>query len=63
MPQARVAGAARRLAELPTGVCVVGISPPPGYREHMAPLAHVVHYTDPGCPFAWNAEPLLRLLE
>lgn len=29
----------------------------------MAPLAHVVHYTDPGCPFAWNAEPLLRLLE
>lgn len=29
----------------------------------MAALAHVVRFTDPGCPFAWNAQPLLRHLE
>lgn len=29
----------------------------------MAALAHVVHFTDPGCPYAWSAEPLMRLLE
>lgn len=25
--------------------------------------AHIVHFTDPGRPYAWNAEPLLRHLE
>ncbi len=29
----------------------------------MPPLAHVVCFTDPGCPFAWNAEPLLHHLQ
>lgn len=25
----------------------------------MAALAHVTHFTDPGCPFAWNSEGML----
>ena len=29
----------------------------------MSPLAHVVHYTDAGCPFAWNSEPMLLHLQ
>lgn len=29
----------------------------------MPALAHVTHYTDPGCPFAWNSEGMLLHLQ
>jgi 2-hydroxychromene-2-carboxylate isomerase len=32
-------------------------------RVNQNPTIHVIHYTDPSCPWAYSAEPLMRTLE